>query len=821
MPHLRRRFSAVLAVSTAIGSGALVGVPAAAAGAPTESVTVFLTSPDPAGLDALAGAHGLSHAQRVAALQGMVPSDATHRQVAAVLRRDGMQVTGETAWSITASGAQPSVESVFGIRPALPAHPSAAAVRAASGALPDVPASLRGVVIAAFPTTGGPAPFHAADATPLDGTDFRDAYTASGTAPPAAAAAGSGSTIATLQLADYDNSDLTTYAGMQTPALPNIVGTPKYHEVAVDGGPSTTDDQGGGDVEVDLDQESILSTATAASQRPYFAPNTDAGFDDVFANVFDDVVQNSHANSGGDPNIVALSSSWGECESAQGAASIKAAETVLKALTAAGVTVFASSGDDGIYDCGDSTMTGVGNTQPDVDYPASSPEVVGVGGTNLQHTGATSAPNDGSNWAETVWSCTDSVSCQSSVPPTIPVLPGGTGGGGGGESGSAYVKGTTDGFAGFAEPAYQKLTVADAPFTGQAKRMVPDIAADGDPDTGFNVYTSDAEYSGLAQTEGGYIQVGGTSLSSPASAALFTNALAAAGQHTGVGDIHGALYSAYADQAKAFRDVTTGTNGSAADKGSDPSVAAQAGYDTASGLGGVLWPTLTPYLLSTAAPSVASSFGITNVHSRSAPTKLTARWEATAGNDPIRAAGTTVRIRDLDRHTTVYTAPAAALSGVKHVIARPGDTYRLTVIASDISGHTSTPVKKRVEVPIDDTHFALHGGWTRHAKRHDIGGSSVSSNHRHAYAAVKAKGRKYQLVVATGPSRGRLGVYRHGKLLRTVDLYSRATGERVVTIFGSAGTSLATRGFHLKRLNHRNHASKGGSVALDALYASF
>jgi hypothetical protein len=43
--------------------------------------------------------------------------------------------------------------------------------------------------------------------------------------------------------------------------------------------------------------------------------------------------------------------------------------------------------------------------------------------------------------------------------------------------------------------------------------------------------------------------------------------------------------------------VTVGSNGAAANRGTDPSVKAQPGYDTASGLGGVLWSALRPFLL--------------------------------------------------------------------------------------------------------------------------------------------------------------------------------------------------------------------------------
>jgi kumamolisin len=198
-----------------------------------------------------------------------------------------------------------------------------------------------------------------------------------------------------------------------------------------------------------------------------------------------------------------------------------------------------------------------------------------------------------------VWTCTSPVSCESAA---------GTGGSGGGASGSAF--GTlppgstsTADFKGFAAPSYQKTAIKDKPFAGATKRLVPDITADGDPATGFELYTSDPQY--VAECGGNTCQVGGTSLASPISAAQLDNTLADAGRKTGVGDIHAALYSAYTktgslaktNAKKVFRDVTVGSNGAAANRGTDPAVKAQAGYDTASGLGGVQWSALVPFLL--------------------------------------------------------------------------------------------------------------------------------------------------------------------------------------------------------------------------------
>ena len=54
--------------------------------------------------------------------------------------------------------------------------------------------------------------------------------------------------------------------------------------------PPATKQEGGADEEVDLDQETILSTAPAANQRAYFDTNANkAGYADALSQVLADV----------------------------------------------------------------------------------------------------------------------------------------------------------------------------------------------------------------------------------------------------------------------------------------------------------------------------------------------------------------------------------------------------------------------------------------------------------------------------------------------------------------------------------------------------
>jgi hypothetical protein len=119
-----------------------------------------------------------------------------------------------------------------------------------------------------------------------------------------------------------------------------------------------------------------------------------------------------------------------------------------------GITFVAASGDSGL----------AGGS----DWPAVSPDVLAVGGTTLYVSGS------GQYLSEVAWS-----------------------GSGGGQS--HYV----------AEPEYQRSV------SNSGRRLTPDVAFDGDPNTGVEVYQT-SPYTGIGSWE----IVGGTSLGTPAWAAI-------------------------------------------------------------------------------------------------------------------------------------------------------------------------------------------------------------------------------------------------------------------------------------------------------------
>jgi hypothetical protein len=188
-----------------------------------------------------------------------------------------------------------------------------------------------------------------------------------------------------------------------------------------------------------------------------------------------------------------------------------------------GVTFLAASGDFGSY-------SDTGSHDQIVGYPAASVNVVGVGGTTLT-VGAGGSYVSESGWGNGTGSDTQ-------------------GGSGGGISQFEV------------QPAYQAGVVTQS----STFRAVPDVAIDGDPDTGVPVY--DTYDNGTADP---WAQLGGTSLATP----LWAGIIAVADQgrvRAGLGSLDGpgqTLPKLYALPAGDFHDITTGNNGYAAGPGYD------------------------------------------------------------------------------------------------------------------------------------------------------------------------------------------------------------------------------------------------------------
>jgi kumamolisin len=301
--------------------------------------------------------------------------------------------------------------------------------------------------------------------------------------------------------------------------------TPTITDVVVQGpgndpGPDTnaSSSQGDSTGEVLLDMCVVGSVAPGASIFMYFTEFTSQGWVDALNQAITDKNQ-----------IAVISISYGNPEDdPQGAWTSMGVQNVnlaVQAAAAKGITICCASGDDGSND-GDPPLA-------HVDFPASSPFVLGVGGTTLVASSGT-APTIQS---ETVWN-------------EILHSEGATGGG------------VSDVFT---KPGYQDS--ANVPPSANPPhgigRGVPDVAAVADPVTGVVVIDIDGKH---------LEQIGGTSASTPMWASLVARLNQGLGARCGF--LNPLLYGKFS--SGVLRDITVGNNGA---------YAAGPGWDACTGLG--------------------------------------------------------------------------------------------------------------------------------------------------------------------------------------------------------------------------------------------
>jgi subtilase family serine protease len=259
-----------------------------------------------------------------------------------------------------------------------------------------------------------------------------------------------------------------------------------------------------------LDVEAVHGMAPDANVLYLGAKNCDTGIDDTL-----NFVVNNHLAS-----IVSNSYGWqGEDVPAD---EIALEHGIFVQAAAEGIGLYFSSGDDG-----DNVINGM---QPQPDYSASDPMVTAVGGTSLL------LDKSGNRFAEVGWETTlDFVDYSKAKATYESPLPGDFYFGGGGGVSTL-----------FAQPWYQQGTVPAKLAKsrgGKAMRVSPDIAAVGDPYTGFYIgQTIDGEFI--------IDSIGGTSLSCPLIAGI--QALASQGRKFAIGFANPLIYSL---NASVFRDV--------------------------------------------------------------------------------------------------------------------------------------------------------------------------------------------------------------------------------------------------------------------------
>jgi len=297
---------------------------------------------------------------------------------------------------------------------------------------------------------------------------------------------GQGQCIGIIELGGgYRNVDIQNYfksLGITAPVI---------KAQSVDGGLNKPTNANSDDGEVMLDIEVAGAVAPGANQVIYFAGNTDKGFIDAVTTAIHDKVNN--------PSVISIS--WGSAEANWTKQALTSFNEAFKAAALLGVTVCIASGDQGSSDS-------LEDGKVHVDFPASSPYVLACGGTKLITKG-----NKVSK--ETVWN------------------EGTTSAGGGGVSEN------------FPVPDYQKKTTIPVSASTKFKgRGVPDVAANADPATGYQVLV-----------DGQKLVFGGTSAVAPLMAGLI--ALLNQKNKKRAGFVNPRLYTT---PQKYCRDITEGNN---------------------------------------------------------------------------------------------------------------------------------------------------------------------------------------------------------------------------------------------------------------------
>ncbi len=349
---------------------------------------------------------------------------------------------------------------------------------------------------------------------------------------------GTGQTIAIVGRTDIALSDVTTFR--------STFGLPANSPTFVHNGADPGDVGGGEETEADLDVEWSGAVAKNATLKFVISKST-ASTDGVDLSA-QYIVQNNLA--------VAMSTSFGQCESQMGASELSFYNNMWSQAATQGITSFISSGDSGASGCDSgSATTGSGRA---VSGLCSTPYNVCVGGSQFNDTAnpslywsASNSSSDGSALSyipEVAWNESGTVSGGSGLWST-----------GGGASNT------------YAKPSWQ----AGPGVPADSKRDVPDISLTAAGHDGYLVYQG-----------GGLYSVGGTSASSPSMMGLMALVVQKAGARQG--NANTVFYPMAAAQyggtgPAVFHDVTSGNNSVPGVTGFNAGV----GYDQATGVGTV------------------------------------------------------------------------------------------------------------------------------------------------------------------------------------------------------------------------------------------
>ena len=343
------------------------------------------------------------------------------------------------------------------------------------------------------------------------GDDFRKAYV------PGTTLNGAGQTIALVQFDGYFASDIAAYE--------NLVGRTNIplQNVLLDGfnGVPTPF---GGDIEVSLDIEMVISMAPALSKVILYEGNP---FNFIPNDVLNQIAVDNSARQ--------VSCSWG-----WGGGPNLTTDQIFQQMAAQGQTFFNATGDS------DAFLPGEVDNPFFFGEPSSTPFITQVGATTLTMNG-----NGASYGSETVWNW------------GVRFGPGFDGIGSSGGISTFY-----------AIPSWQTNINMAVPQGSPTNRNVPDVALTGDDV--FVIADGGFQFPG----------VGGTSCAAPlwAGFAALANQQAVTNSHPPIGFINPALYAiaASTNYANCFHDIVTGNN----EWSQSPNLfSAVPGYDLCTGLG--------------------------------------------------------------------------------------------------------------------------------------------------------------------------------------------------------------------------------------------
>ncbi len=417
-----------------------------------------------------------------------------------------------------------------------------------------------------------------------------------------------------------------------------------------------------------------------------------------------------------------ISSSYGLCEAELSGFTL---ESSFAQAAAQGQTVVSASGDNGATDCftgqtgGSNSTTTVQQTNS-VDYPASSPYVTGVGGTEISQ-----SSSDYETPGKGYWQAANGAS--DILTSAIQYIPEQSWNEDQSNCGVIDCLAASGGGASslFTKPTWQ-TGIAGIPSDG--KRDVPDLALNASIyNPGYLYCTSDqsAWYtsglypqqascnSGFFDSSSGYPTVaGGTSFAAPVFAGMVAIINQQQNYVSGQGLINPTLYSLASNATtygSAFHDITSGNNtcpsGTNECSSAVTGFTADTGYDQVTGLGSVdlsnlvgAWPASTSTLIGTTTTIAASTTTPTvgaNVTFAIAVASASGNT-VPSGTVQINVDGTAAATLTLNNGSASYTTSFSTAGGHTITVAYSGDsthaasTGSVTVTASAVSSGKGT-----------------------------------------------------------------------------------------------------------------------------------